>query len=365
MATIILKATEKCNSNCIYCDVVRRKPSTTPIMSYEILDVCFSRINTFLMSNPDDNITVLWHGGEPLLLGVDFFKTALDIQEKHCTATLSRINHNIQTNLTLLSKDFLEIFKKMGIGHLGSSYDPIQNVRGPGKNIDSEIYNKMFLSGLKLSRESAFNVGIIYVVTKRSLERPLDIFYYLTNLFINGGINLNQVLIYDSEIKDIAITPNEYADFLGEIFPVWWKYKEIYYEIEPFKSFSINAKRDALSLSCVDSGDCAYNHVNIDPRGETSQCGRSSDWGLLSYGNILDRSLHEILYDSQRGQLISRNEILLEKDCKDCRFWSICHGGCPLDSYDEHGDFVHKTRWCLSKKRFIEKFFEPITGLTF
>jgi len=202
---------------------------------------------------------------------------------------------------------------------------------------------------------------MIYVVTRKSLARPLDVFHFLGNLCLSGGFNMNPVLIYDEERRGISITPEEYADFLGALFPVWWEHRERYPDVQPFKSLVRTIIEGQLSLGCVESGNCTYCHVNVTPDGATSQCGRSADWGLLQYGNVADKSFEEILRDSQRDQLHERVKELKNRDCQGCRFWDICHGGCPLDAYSEHKDFMFKSEWCEGRRGFIEKYFEPIT----
>jgi MoaA/NifB/PqqE/SkfB family radical SAM enzyme len=72
-----------------------------------------------------------------------------------------------------------------------------------------------------------------------------------------------------------------------------------------------------------------------------------------------------VLYLLERGPLRERSALLKKGECGACRFWAICHGGCPLDSYADHSDFAHKTDWCAAKKLFLEKYFEPITGTRF
>ena len=120
-----------------------------------------------------------------------------------------------------------------------------------------------------------------------------------------------------------------------------------------------------LSLGCADSGACSYDYINVAPNGDASQCGRSADWGLLDYGNIRDRTFAEILKDKQRDQLAERNRILPIGECQGCRFWDLCHGGCPLDAYAKHDGFLHKSEWCEAKRGFIEKYFEPVTGVRY
>ena len=364
MATIIVKATEKCNSNCYYCDVVYKK-DTGKSMPLEILETLFIRINEFLKAEIGERVEILWHGGEPLLLGPQYYMSALKLQDKHCLDTKNRITHNIQTNLTCFNSEFMQPFKELGIHSIGTSYDPEPHMRGPGKRIDSDTYNRRFMQALELLDRNDIAWGLIYVVTKKSLAKPLDIFLFLSNLTMGKGFNMNPVLIYDDKRKNIAITPEEFVEFLGAIFPYWWKYRQRYPDVNPFKGLVENVINRDLSLSCGDSGACTYHHINVAPDGQTSQCGRSADWGLLQYGNIRDKSLGEILHDQQRDPLNERIEVLPKTECSDCRFWDICHGGCPLDAYSQHGSFMHKSEWCEAKRGFMERYFEPVTGVKF
>lgn len=364
MATIIIKVTEKCNSNCAYCDVIR-KENTGKTMSPDVLSALFQKSNEYLLDNPDEKLSFLWHGGEPLLPGTAYYRHVIDFQEKYCAETAERIEHSIQTNLTCFDEEFVNIFQKLGIKSVGTSYDPEPHMRGPGQNIDTSRYNKNFLRAIKILDKHHIGWGMIYVVTSRSVKDPLGVFYFLTNFLLSGGINFNPVLIYDEERKSLSVSPDEYIKFLGAIFPVWWKNRDRYPDIEPFKSLVNNIISGHRHLACVDSGSCTYHHINISPEGEASQCGRSSDWKLLNYGNIRDNSIGEILRHPERDQLEERIKILANGECAGCRFWEICHGGCPLDAWSKHNSFNHKSEWCFAKRGFIEKYFEPITGVTF
>ncbi|MFB3886403.1 MAG: radical SAM protein [Thermodesulfobacteriota bacterium] len=364
MRTMILKVTEKCNSNCAYCDVVANRAQAQH-MPLDVLEIVFKQIHEFLRVHPEETINVTFHGGEPLLVGVEFYKAAYEFQQKYFRDTRDRINYSIQSNITLLSQDYVEIFRDLGIEQIGTSYDPEPHIRGPGIPNDSDRYNRLFMQGDAVASKHGIQSGIIYVVTKKSLRNPLKVFYYLTNLRPSGFFNMHPVILYHNRREDLAITPAEYVAFLGAIFPVWWKYQKRYPHVEPFCSMLETIRDGKLSLSCCSSGACAYQHVNVDPLGETSQCGRSSDWGLLPYGNIRERSLEEIFSDSKRDELYTRNDVLCHGACGGCRFWTICHGDCPLDSYPKYSDFLHRSEWGCSKKAFIEQYFEPITELRF
>jgi len=331
-------------------------------MSLGVMEITLLRVNEYLKACPDEIMEILWHGGEPLLLGPGYYRSAIELQHKHCADTRNRIKHSIQTNLTCFTEEFVDVLRELGMNAVGTSYDPEPHIRGIGKGINSDLYNKKFMNSLRILERNGFGWGMIYVVTKKSLSKPLDVFNFLTNLSLKGGFNMNPVLIYDDERKDVAITPEEYVEFLGSIFPTWWRYRERYPDVEPFKSLVNTIINGHLSLGCVESGDCTYHHINVAPDGETSQCGRSADWGLLQYGNIREKTLAEILRDKQRDQLDTRLQKLKDKDCKGCRFWEICHGGCPLDAYSKHKSFMYKSEWCEARRGFIKKYFEPVTG---
>jgi len=365
MATVIFKPTEACNARCIYCDVVHKKPRSPATMPLRTLELFFERVNEFLAEKPLEHMEIVWHGGEPLLLGRDYFMKAIHFQRTHCAGTSDRIHHNIQSNLTLFSKEYADIFRSLGVRSLGTSYDPMPGVRGLGSKRDTNAYNRKFLDAIALAEEEGFNWGLIYVVTKLSLPRPLEIFHFLSNLSRKGAFTFNPVLLYGNDERKIGhlrITPEEYASFLGEIFPVWWRDREYFCQIDPFHTLTQTLLDDRRALMCADSGTCARSHLNVSSDGGISQCGRAADWGLLDYGSIFDKSFSRVFADPQKELLLERNTILPQTDCSGCRFWDICHGGCPLDSWSATGSFFHKSEWCLAKKSFIEKYFEPTVG---
>ncbi|MFC2112027.1 SPASM domain-containing protein [Bacteroidota bacterium] len=203
--------------------------------------------------------------------------------------------------------------------------------------------------------------GAIYVITSKALDKPLEIFHYLTNM--QSGPCFNVVKIFEEDPLGMYITPEQHAHWLGAIFPEWYKARERYGPIKPFYNYLRCLEGKGATIGCEDSGSCAYNWVYVGPKGNTSHCGRSGDYDLLSYGSIYDHSLEEIFTDEQRALLDKRNEVLAEDECKDCNLWRICHGGCPLDAFIEKGDFLHRHPNCVDKKILFKEYIEPVTGL--
>jgi radical SAM protein with 4Fe4S-binding SPASM domain len=360
MATLIVKCTERCNAECAYCEVVRTHAGV-PDMTDETLALVFRRIGEYLAAKPGDSVNFTWHGGEPLLLGADYFRRARELQEEFCPGAGHRIGHCIQSNLTLLTDRHLEALRLLGINHLGTSFDPEPGIRGIAGRKNSTAYNRAFFRAAGLIERHGLNWGYIYVVTKKSLADPAGVFHRLANLKPGQGFMMNPVLVADDPTGELAITPIEYADFIGAVFPLWHAHRERYGRVEPFASLYAYVIEGRRELFCSESGFCGRTHLNIDPRGDVSKCGRSSDLGIMSFGNLRDASLDECLEQS-KALLDGRGAALRAGDCAGCRLWAICHGGCPLDAFTASGRFDAKTGWCEAKRRFVFEYFEPVTG---
>jgi uncharacterized protein len=366
MATLIINVTEKCNASCAYCHVVHR-PYTLGAMTQEMLELIYVRIDEYLTGLSDESIDILWHGGEPLLMGADFFQTILELERNICNANQERIHHAIQTNLSLLTDDFIDVFKQLGIQSIGTSCDPVSQMRGLGKKSNSEKYNELFINALRLLEKNGIDWGLIYVVTKNSLSNPLDCFYYLTNLAMTGMINLNPVLIDDDKSKKIEITQKEYAHFLGEIFPYWWKHRQRFPNVQPFKGLFEAIVNEADCSGCMEFGVCdsMLDHIHINSDGEASLSGLTFNWGSPQFGNIRNKSLMEILFNEEMERFKNKIEKDRDEQCRGCRFLALCFPGIDRSCAKKTISLMHKSKWCESRVGFIENYFEPVTGIRY
>ncbi|MGO9596990.1 MAG: radical SAM protein [Isosphaeraceae bacterium] len=362
MITIIFKPLEVCNARCVYCDVIKKQQ--TKVMDLSLLELVFSRIGNFLHAKPQELLNLIWHGGEPTLLGEDYYRKAFEFQERYCCgAARGRVRHFVQSNLTRLTQGVVDAFLALGIDRVGSSYDPIPGIRGMGPERDSRLYNRLFFKGARLLEKNGMSWGLIYTVNRKSLERPRDIFNFLTNLNPSSSPAFNKIYGYGEDIHGLNISQEEYAQFLGDLFPLWWENQKRYGAVRPFEYLTSAVRGGRSKPVCEHSGLCANRWVYIGPTGDSSQCGRGGDFNAISYGNIRDRSLEQILYDEKRQLIARRNSLLPSTECSGCRLWGLCHGGCPMDALIDRGSFLRKSANCGWLKIFIERYFEPLTGL--
>jgi uncharacterized protein len=365
MKVIIISLTEKCNARCIYCEVVKK--SAPPAMPLELLNHILKKINDYLELNPEEEIQIFWYGGELLLMGVDYFRRVLSSLDRHCPGTKSRIRHVYQTNLTLINQEYLDIFKQMGAASIGTSYEPLADIRRLENEDASDSYNRLFFRGIDLLNKNGMAWDFVYVVTKPALRETRKIFHQLTNL--NAKFVFHPVLLPSSDGDSLSISGSEYGKFLGEVFALWWEKRGRYPQVEMFQrmidKFADYKKNRIGNLlgECSTSGYCAFDWAYFNSQGDAFQCGKAGLYGCWSYGNIRDRSLSDILSDEKRRRFVDRQDALLRTECRDCRFWNICHGGCPMESFIKTNEIGHKTFLCAATRVFIEDSFEPITGL--
>ena len=359
MAVLIFKALEKCNSNCEYCDTIVHKKQE--VMSLELLEQTFVRINEYLEADPQETLTFTWHGGEVCLLGAAYIRKAKTFMDAHCPDTKGRIRHEIQSNLTLLTEDLAEAFFEFGVTGFGTSYEPVPNVRGFGPDRDSESYNKAFLRSISFLNERKIHWGTIYVVHRKSLGKAREIWNHMTNM--NPGYPPAFVMMRSWTEPDhpLAITEEEYADFLGEVFAIYWKHRDRYGSVRPFDAFIETILERRQATLCESGGNCAYHWLFIGPEGNYGHCGVSEDYRIFNFGNIRDLSFREVLANPVRDDIAKRQTQLPEGDCKDCRFWGLCHGGCPVGAFLAHGRMDRSNPSCKVIRHFGEKYFEPIT----
>ena len=362
MITIIFKAVEKCNSNCVYCEVIAKRQHK--IMKYDLLKEVLQKINDYLLKYPEEEVNITWHGGEVCLLGAAYFFKAIELLDRYCKTTKNKIHHCVQSNLTLLNQDLVDAFKILGMKSVGTSYEFIPHIRGFGKNRDSLQYNRQFFEGVNLLEKNGMGWGVIYVVHKQSLKNPMEVFHILTNLNVSNGPKLNKIYLYGEDKHNLAITGREYADFLGAILPFWWAHKERFPNTSPFSEFYDSYTLKTNRMCCELAGKCSHHWIYIGPTGKVSQCGRVGDFGTLPYGDIQNQTFEELLNNPQRDEIKNRVTILRDGICKDCRFWQICNGGCPLDALLTNGAMNTKAPHCDWVKPFLEEYFEPVTEMT-
>ncbi|MBI5417201.1 radical SAM protein [Candidatus Poribacteria bacterium] len=344
--TVIVKPTNRCNGACIYCS------SDKANFSFDMNEVFLKKMHKELVKYAEylkiKNITMLWHGGEPLLMGKNFYRKAwsTDLNNKNI-----QFKHKIQTNLLNIDKEWIELFKQFDV-KVSTSVDPIEQIR---------IYKNGclqypdWIENFSLVCDAKLKVGIVFTVVANHLNKIDEIYTFFKNLqsFSSESIGIRFNPVYRSgrailEGSSLILKPSDFGLFLLRIWELWKK------DGSPFPISPFNEWFNQKQVSCEFSGNCHEYFLSIDGEGNIYHCGRFLDSGI-TLGNILKgEALSSIISNNPwRKKLCNRTETLLSGYCKDCSIWKYCKGGCPYFANLYYNDILKPSPICEANKIFF------------
>ena len=318
-----------CNLNCKYCYVseeIKDGSSLDIDSAKKIID----RIKEYSDSKKLKYVNFLWHGGEPLLWGVKNYDAVLE----YCDSLFNNavLAHSIQSNLTLLSEDYIDLIKKYkiqisfsidGEKEDNDKYRVFKNGKG--------TYDKVLENAFWLKREG-INTSAVVVGSSHNIRKILSIYDFMNQNGFNFKVNPivksgNASTIY----SEFCITPEEYADSMIALFDKWTNDKHAKINLSFFSEIASNfiSKKTAL---CSFKKNCQETFCSIGPNGDVYPCCYFYGNTLFRHGNIFQSSLQSMFESSEPKKMFDSRLENLDK-CRACKYLDICYGGCPFESY--------------------------------
>lgn len=351
--TIIIKPTYSCNFRCKYCYLGNNTKSAYCHIDVDFVKNFIIQVRDFMIRNHRDKVSFIWHGGEPLLWGLPNYRKIFSFMEKN----LTDINYRnlLQTNLSLINNDFIDLFSQYNI-HVGFSID------GPKDITDSQRIDlngagtfDSVMEKVKLCKERGIKLGCIVVGTKKHIDRIPQLYDFLCKQELNFKFNP----IFSSgeascNYNRIGISPEEYAQMEIELFDLWFYDKRNHIKESNLEEIAANIiiKRPT---SCVFSSNCQDNFFALTPTGDIMPCGRfcGHESEQYSYGNLHVNKLSDILTNIRTSEAYRRTEYIHQSSCRLCKYYNLCHGGCLHDGFLQSGDFKSKTYLCPAYKKIF------------
>lgn len=336
---VVIKPTLQCNGKCAYCNVAERPR----FADTAIIEKIFENLATYMHKNPDCHITVLWHGGEPMLMGESFYKRISEFARKIFTESPT---HLMQSNLTLLTEELADVLCDfLNDGGIGTSLDPFEDYR---QLKNGESYLERWYKGFELAKSRGFRVGMVYVVHGRSIGRGKEIYYYFKNLGVDSLtlVPLEEPAgMFDGARLDVK----SWGVFLKEMFDAW-KQDQCALPVEPFANWEETSPVDCGSNRTYSEAlNCCEPTLAISPEGDVYPCVRLLDIESGKIGNMASQPLEDILIHPDVSWRSRRRELIMQSDCGSCKWWKYCAGGCAAASGP-----CNKTIWCEGYKLFFE-----------
>lgn len=329
MNSIIKVVGTDCNLRCKYCFYFYRRRRERTKLDVAILETI---VRAVCKSNSEDReIMFYWHGGEPLLAGIEFYQKAIEYQNSFRKLG-QRIRNGITTNGTLIDKTWADFFREYGVEIAVSldgpeqyhdQYRPYPDGKGSFQNV---------IRGINILKETGVKFHVISVITNKSAVAPKQVleFFALSDLsdFVNFipslGIETGKGISFEN-----SVSPRLYVDFLIEVFDLWLKECKPSLRILPLESV-VRAFMSLPQEDCRFAGECERNLV-IDYDGAVLACSSHGYMDSFRFGNI-GQGFASIL-DSPAYHKYKEYLSGIRARCFRCRWYQVCHGGCPRDHY--------------------------------
>lgn len=313
---LIIKPTSECNLRCKYCyhaSTEYRKgilPLSDVEKFFEIVSNEYSRIN------------IIWHGGEPLLVGIDYFKDVMRLQKGLKKKKGTEFTNAIQTNGTLIDHKWCRLFKKNRILP-GISFD--------GENNDFVRSEKeKVLASFRLLKKYRINCGSLSVIGRWNIDQ-VELYKYMKKYIRSVKFN---PIFSETQNSEFSLSPAEYIASCKALFD-YWVYDSKGIPLDPFVEYVHKAVG-------VPHGDCTHasclgKWLDIDSSGVIRTCGQSTE-SMFVLGTINDIHSVSELFETDRFAELLKNAIERRKVCQQtCKFFLECQGGCIFKSHIEGG----------------------------
>ncbi len=374
----------RCNLDCEYCYFLSKEsmyPGSKFKMDEKLLEIY---IKQYIESLQYPEITFSWQGGEPTLMGLDFFKKAIHFQQKYAKPG-TRILNTLQTNGTLLDEEWCRFFKRYGF-LIGLSIDGPQEVHDTyrvgktGKGSFAQV-----MKGWQLLNDTGVQYNILCSVHAANQDKPLEVYHFfkgdLTARYIQfipiveratprtlpladagwrKSDNKKRVLYTQSgdRVTARSVSASGYGNFLNTIFDEWVRHDvgETYVQIF---DVALGAWFGQPGGLCIFSPACG-NAMALEHNGDLFSCDHFVEPEYL-LGNIRTRHMSELAASEKQTGFGESKRKTLTQYCVDCEVRFACHGGCPKNRFAQTPDGEPGLNYlCPAYKSFFRHIDRPM-----
>jgi uncharacterized protein len=340
-----------CNLDCEYCFYLEKEKLYPLVKNWTMPDDVLEKyVKEYIQSQKVPEIIFAWQGGEPTLLGIDFFKKAVQLQKKYSDG--KKIENTFQTNGILLNDDwcifFLENNFLIGLSIDGPSeiHDKYRVHKGGQPSFDKVMV------GLEYLKKHNVEFNTLTCVQKDNSYKPLEVYEFLKEISskfmqfipiverksLNETSELKLVLhTYKEEaaLTDWSVEPLQYGKFLLEIFDRWVRNDVGKYYVQIF-DVSLGLWHGLGSSLCVFKETCG-RALAMEHNGDVYSCDHFV-YPENKLGNIMEESLNKIVDSKQQLQFATDKKTKLPQFCINCDVRFACNGECPKHRFIKTSD---------------------------
>ena len=328
-----------CNLNCDYCFFLK-KEALYPGSSFRMPDeVHEAYIRQLLEAHQVPQVTIAWQGGEPTLMGLDFFRRSVELQKKYRKPG-TRIENTFQTNGILLDDDWCRFFHDNAF-LVGLSLDgpkELHDVHRKDKG-GQGTFDRVLAAARRLQAHRV-EFNILCTVNSDNSRRPLDVYRFFRDELGARYIQFIPIVERDNDtgyqeghtVTDRSVTPEEFGRFLIAIFDEWVS-KDVGETFVLNFDGALAGWLDMAGTVCIFGPTCGLG-LALEHNGDLYSCDHFVEPKFL-LGNILETPLIDLVASEQQLKFGRDKKDTLPRSCRECEFLRVCHGECPKNRFVE------------------------------
>ncbi|MFM0220165.1 anaerobic sulfatase maturase [Paraburkholderia caledonica] len=344
-----------CNINCTYCYYLHKEQLLDQHRGRRMEPSMLERyIRQYIEAQNGDAVIFSWQGGEPTMLGLDFFRDIVALQEKYRPSG-RRIENDLQTNGTLLTDDWCLFLKQHGF-LVGVSIDGPRDLHDAYR-VDrkgSPTFDDV-MRGIGLLKKHSVRFNTLTVVNRRNAKRPVDVYRFLRNevgstymQFIpcvepkdfhtvapqHWPLESMPVLGSpgarpgnpESVITEWSVDPGDWGYFLSRTFDEWYR-KDVGTVLVNLFETAVAQSMGLPSQICITAEFCG-KALAVEQDGTVYSCDHYvyPDYAL---GNVKDAHIGTMAFSERQQKFGFSKRDSLPGYCRKCRHLSLCWGECP------------------------------------
>ena len=373
-----------CNLDCKYCFFLSKEmlyPGSRFRMADELLE---KYMRQYIEAQAVPQVTVAWQGGEPTLMGVDFFRRSIEYAEKYKKPDMT-IEYTIQTNGTTLDDEWGEFFREhsflVGISIDGPQalHDAYRVDKGGKPTFDR------VMRGLDLLKKHNVDFNVLCTVHAANADHPVEVYRFFRDELGAEFIQFIPIIERASEttlpvanlgwgerpgetrplyiqegdlVTERSVQPEQYGRFLIGIFDEWVRRDVGRVYVQHFDG-ALGAWVGQPGGVCIFAPTCG-NALAIEHNGDLYSCDHFVEPDYL-LGNIQDVPMIELVASDEQRKFGQDKQDSLPRYCRECEVRFACHGGCPKNRFIETPDGEPGLNYlCAGYKAFFNHIDQPM-----
>lgn len=346
-----------CNLDCDYCFYTEKEALFSGNPTYRMSDeVLEAFIQKYIETQTSPEVSFVWQGGEPTLIGLDFYRKVVQFQRKY--AGEKRIENSLQTNGTLLDEEWCAFLAKnrfmVGLSLDGPEFIHDRYRVDRGKK---PTFHRV-MRALKLLQAFGVEYNILACVTRESSQHPLEVYRFFKEQGIRfiqfipiverapdriaADLGLRHAAPSSAKQQDVqrevtawSVESEAYGDYLNQIFDEWVKQDVGTVHVMNFE-WALTSWLGLPSTICIFSERCGQAVV-MEHNGDIYSCDHYV-YPQHKLGNILHDNPHELMMSDQQISFGASKAVDLPVECQRCEVRFACHGECPKRRFTLSGE---------------------------